>query len=137
MQPLKWTEEYSTHIHQFDNEHRLLFGLMNGLAETENMPEPLQKQVHEQILHEIQSAFASHTLSEEAFMEEIGYPADLLAEHRKRHEELNIRLQDFIHRYHTYSRVMSVDMLAFLHDWLVHHIVIYDRQLGEYCSAKK
>lgn len=127
-----WTEEHRIHIPRFDNEHRLLFGLLDELADVENLPTALQKQVHMQILLQLQVAIESHFTSEETFMQENAYPADLFELHRKRHRSLVNDLQEFVDHYQAYSMGLNPNMVAFLHEWLYRHIITEDRQMGEY-----
>lgn len=124
-QTIKWTTDYSVIIEEMDQQHRALFRLINDLAITDNA-----KDLNE-IVHELISYTEYHFEEEELLLQKNNYPE--LEAQKKAHRMFVSKITNV-----TLTQLMSnkMELLNFLRDWLVQHIMKMDRKYGEYISTK-
>ncbi|THF63267.1 bacteriohemerythrin [Pseudothauera rhizosphaerae] len=119
---VQWDDSYSLGLEQIDDQHKVLFDIMNHLwsaivnraADGEML----------KILDELESYTVSHFTAEENFMQSTGYPN--FDEHRKLHAQFVKRIHDARVELQQ-GKQISLDLLHFLRDWLVEHIQAEDR----------
>jgi hemerythrin-like metal-binding protein len=119
-----WSEKYATGIGLIDAQHRRLFQAIN------RMEEAYRAGTEEAEAQESLAFLARYTLehfeTEEALMQEIGYP--MLEFHRKEHAGLMTRIlemktkldEGFLTPLH--GADFAAHMANFAADWLAHHI---------------
>lgn len=130
-----FTDNYKTGIELIDNEHRRLFEI---IAEVNTL-------IHEELLYdkydeimrllgELKDYTEFHFEDEEAYMEQIKYPG-LDIQHRahsafvERLVGINLaELDDMDDHQQDYL----TELLSFLQNWLINHILKSDKQIGEY-----
>ena len=124
-------EEYSTGIESIDLEHQKLFDLADRAYETlmdEFIPDKFDYIVD--ILNELKDYAATHFRHEEEYMLSIRYKRFL--SQKAAHDE-------FIEKISTYDlsevdenqKGAILELLDFLNDWLVHHIIGSDKLIGQ------
>ena len=132
MDDFVWSEEYATGIARFDNEHKVLLHMIKKISSDADHPEWLQKQLIPTLLLDLFESARMHFTSEEQFMTQHAYPETLHAEHARKHDALHRELDDFIANYRNYSGKFNDELLMYLRHWLIWHIIVEDRKLGEY-----
>ena len=125
--------EYMTGIELIDDEHRQLFAYANQvyeLLQEEFMPDKYDNIVD--ILQKLRDYTKRHFADEEAYMESIGYKR--IFSQKVQHQEFIQRLEAWnleeIDSFENQDAVIE-DMLEFLTDWLVHHIMEQDTKIGK------
>ncbi len=123
---IEWKEEYSVSVKRFDSEHKKLFSLLNALNEA--MAKGHGRFVVQSVLHQLLDYTRQHFAAEEAAMRTVGYAG--LASHIAEHRALAEKVQRFSAE-HGEGKIITVDVLYFLRDWLEHHILVTDRKYAE------
>ncbi len=130
---IRWKDCYCTGVPRFDEEHKVLVGLINGLYEA--IRSDRDHVDLEGILDELLSYTESHFRNEEALMEEHAYPH--LDEHRSAHEDLTLKVREMRSRMGEGEPDLPLALYALLRDWLLNHVVIKDKQYGEFFADRK
>lgn len=131
MSLIKWTpEEFGTGIEQHDEEHKHLFGLLNGLHASVGTGE---RTSIARSLDGLIAFVAQHFAAEEENMRKVGYAA--LDQHLVEHNKLVKTCINLQQQFHAGQAVITEETTAFLRDWLKQHIPHIDRQYGPALSA--
>lgn len=124
-------DEYLTGIPQIDEEHTRLFELAESayqLMQDEYVHDKYDELVS--ILDELKDYTKTHFAHEEEYMESIDYQAIFIqrAQHKKFIEKLEcINYEDVDEN----QEETISDILSFLTDWLINHIVKLDKLIAE------
>lgn len=125
---LPWSNEYSVHSSEIDDQHRKLFRLVN------NLDEAVQRGKGPRVLGPTLDSLVEYTQEhfsdEEALLERIHYPA--LEEHRQEHATFSRQLASLQVRYHTGNASLSTQVLDFLRQWLDNHVLQSDQKYAHY-----
>jgi hemerythrin len=123
MSLMKWSDDLSVGIPEIDKQHQVLVGLINTLHES--MMNKQGKQVVKKILDELAEYTVTHFTYEEKYMLEfkfVGYMG-----HKKEHDAFVAKVKDFIAEYEANKLGLSLELLTFLRDWIVNHIMGTDK----------
>ncbi len=133
--PFVFTDRYKTGIELIDDEHRRLFAIIaeaNALIHDENMHDKYDEIM--QILGKLKEYAEFHLRHEEELMEAMQYP-DFEIHHMAhtafidRFVGLNL---DELNSMDADQQKFLTDLLSFLQNWLVEHILKSDKLVGEY-----
>ncbi|MDP3538338.1 MAG: bacteriohemerythrin [Azonexus sp.] len=131
MSLIKWTsEEYGTGVSQHDDEHKHLFGLLNGLHASVAAGE---RGSIGRALDGLIAFVAEHFSAEEKNMRKASYPA--LDQHLMEHEKLVKTCINLQQQFHAGTTEITTETTTFLRDWLKQHIPNVDRKYGPTLSA--
>lgn len=129
---IRWEDRYSVKISKFDQQHQQLVGLINQLYEAMKVG---KGQIElGKILEELVDYTRKHFASEEALMLKHAYPQ--YAEHKASHDRLTQQVIEFKNQYHAGKIGLSVQMMNFLKEWLVNHILDEDKAYSTFFEAK-
>jgi hemerythrin len=122
--------EYYIGVDTIDNEHAELFRIANDayeLVKNDFVPDKFDDIVA--IILKLKDYTKQHFADEEAYMLSIGYKRYL--SQKAAHDEFIEKINgiDFESIDHNQTEVL-LDILDFLNDWLVHHIVEKDKLIG-------
>ena len=124
-------DEFLTGIQSVDMEHAKLFEIANRAYETlmdEFISDKYDNIVN--ILSELKEYAASHFKHEEAYMESIHYKR--LFTQKIEHAAFTEKLAEYdLNQLDENQRDAIVELLEFLNDWLVHHILENDILIGK------
>lgn len=127
----EWDDQYSVGVKMFDDQHRQLVEMINelataahGRAGADTLPRTLEGVV---------SYTKTHFAAEEAEMRRHGYPA--FAAHKAEHEALVQQVSEFVDLVSGGTRPV-VEMLLFLKDWLINHILGTDKHYTEFFRSR-
>ncbi|THF66624.1 bacteriohemerythrin [Pseudothauera nasutitermitis] len=124
-----WDESYSLGLEEIDDQHKVLFDIMNHLwsaiVRRTDSSEMLR------ILAELERYTVTHFSAEEAYMQSTGYAG--LAAHRAQHEQFVARV-NAARADIQQGKQISLELLQFLRDWLVRHIQVEDRAYAQACA---
>lgn len=124
-----WKDCYSLGDELIDEQHKSLIAMLNDLAEAES--EDVAEAAYT-CLSRMGNYAREHFRAEEALMREKGYPD--LAKHIAEHTEfINkvVEYQDAVFN----KYVPFQDMLEFLNNWLVGHIITSDQKYMDYIRS--
>lgn len=122
--------EYLTGIEQIDNEHRRLFEIAEEVYQLQQQEFLVDK--YDQIkaaLEELREYTKTHFAHEEEYMESIQYKHMFMQ--KVQHDAFVKKLDELdLDKLDDEDGTIS-DILKFLTDWLVHHILETDKMIGE------
>lgn len=130
-----FTDKYKTGISLIDEEHKTLFAIIrqaNDLVQEKLLHDKYDKIV--EILTQLREYTEKHFGDEEEYMEKIKYPK--LAQQRAAHSafiekliHINLGEMDYID---DHQQEYLENLIAYLLDWLTNHILLSDKQIGEW-----
>lgn len=127
----EFKEIYKTGIDSIDAEHRRLFEIAEEayqLQQNEFIPDKYDNLVS--ILEELRDYTKTHFAHEEAYMKEIGYKGMFIQ--KVQHDAFIQKLEDMdLSAIDENSDAAISDILKFLTDWLVDHILHVDKLIAE------
>lgn len=133
--PFSFTNEYLTGVEQIDTEHRQLFAIIkeaNDLIHADLLHDKYDAIMA--VLSKLKDYTVKHFQHEEAYMKEIGYPG-LVAQqyaHTSFCDKLNeINLDEMDDNQQAYLE----ELVDFLLNWLIVHILKMDKKIGEYAAS--
>ena len=129
---MDWKEEYSVKISQIDQQHKKLIELINQLNDA--MSKGKAKEVLDKILNDLVSYCASHFKLEEQLMQTNGYPG--FAEHKEKHDKMTAKVLSLKKEVAAGKKMISLDVMKFLEQWLDKHILGTDKKYGPFLNAK-
>jgi hemerythrin len=111
-----------------DAQHASLFEAVNGLHEA--MLAGTSRQELSRILAFLSAYTVEHFRTEEAYMLETGFAG--WEGHKAEHDALIKQVKELEERHAAGSMTISITVMNFLKDWLVHHIAGLDRKLANH-----
>lgn len=127
---IEWTDELSVRVREFDEHHKQLIALINRLEEAHASGQ--QQAVIDTVLTELTNYTIYHFLGEEEVLAQFGYPG--LEEQQKEHIALTSQVLQFRDEVQQHPQSVGEDMLAFLQEWLRHHILETDMQYAAFLN---
>lgn len=127
-----WREEYSIGFVEIDQQHKRLFSLAEELHSA--MSTGKGKDVLYPILKNLTAYTRAHFAAEEKLMRLHEYPAFAL--HKAEHDALTQKVLRFQADFQAGRVAMTVDLMHFLREWLVHHIGDRDCKVGAYLKSE-
>ena len=129
---LTWDESISVQVELFDNHHKKLILLINRLYQS--MENGEGSSVLLPILEELVEYTAYHFSAEEDVFEKYNYP-DKEA-HIQQHQTFVAKAKDLHSGLQAGSAVLTNEVLDFLQEWVVTHIMKTDFKYSEFLSDK-
>ncbi len=136
---MKWTKDLSVGVDIIDNQHKELFNRINSLVEA--IKQHICKDKISGVIQFMEDYIHAHFNEEERFMLKYDYPG--YQHHKAQHEyfknELYILKSELIKieggaKPGSYD--LSVTTNQVVVDWILEHIVIVDKQLGNFLKTK-
>jgi len=122
----KWSDDYSVHVQEIDEQHKVLVGLLNELHVA--IIEHHGKNTSRAVLDRLAEYTRTHFLLEESLMRLTHFPG--FEVHKRQHEELISQVQELQKKLDNENVTITFELLHFLKNWLVHHINESDKVLG-------
>lgn len=126
-----WNDAYSVGMPEIDDQHKVLFDLINQLWEAIVNRSTIEQQL--ELIGKLEHYTLSHFTAEETFMRAFEYPDFDI--HKKAHESF---VKKIAHEKANLQATqhLSLDILNFLKDWLIEHIMVSDKAYARYCREK-
>lgn len=123
--------EYYTGIKQIDEEHEKLFAIAESAYQLMQQQYLADKYDHiKAVLIELRDYAMFHFADEEAYMESINYKK--IFSQKIQHQNFINKLEDFnLDKLEDDNDAFILEILEFLTDWLVHHILEMDVLIGK------
>lgn len=132
MSLIEWEDRLSVNIELFDEQHKVLVGLINKLYDSVKAGQVIS--VLESISTELVNYTVTHFKSEEALFQEHGYPE--FEQHKKEHEEFTkyvTELKDNLN----YGKAFDFpELIKYLMRWLYEHILVTDKKYSVFLNRK-
>jgi len=120
----KWLDEYSVGYDVIDRQHQYLFALANQIVDPNND----QQKTHHNVMS-LNHYVREHFKDEEALMKKYNFPG--YEEQVKEHDLLAKRLAEISPGIIT-GEVRQDEVINFMRNWLLHHIIGKDVPLGDF-----
>jgi hemerythrin len=127
-----WSNSYSVGVKEIDDQHKILIGLINDLHD--GMKVGKGKEVMGGVLNELMRYTVFHFGYGEKILEKNSYP-DIDA-HKKLHKVLIEQVNKIKSDYDTGNKVLSMEVMSFLKDWLSNHIMGTDKKYTSHLNGK-
>lgn len=131
MDYIEWNDDCSVGVAEIDEHHKHLFGLLARIYTS--CDDKGQINTTETIIDELVDYATYHFATEERLMKETAYYDE--AAHVMEHQRFIRRASDFQHDLSDERKVYLIELISFLGNWLIHHIMQVDKKLGLYLNA--
>lgn len=132
MKVLGWEKEYEIGIKQFDEEHKIMFVLINQLLKIFSNEE-FKTEFHK-IYATLMQYSAIHFENEEKMMRSVYYPQFIL--HKNQHKEYMRKMDNFANMYLSGDSVLF-EFQRFVQRWFEGHIMVSDKKYIPYIQNGK
>lgn len=126
MAVIRWGLDYYTGLPEVDRQHEELFVLINRLHDATNDRGTIVDQAFEDLRDYVREHFAI----EEKLMAEAGVDPGHYAEHRDAHAGFVACIDRLWARHRAGEEEAAAELLQFLTNWLVQHIMRTDRRMA-------
>ncbi len=138
IRPIDWCDEFNIGVPEIDIQHRRLVQLFNDTLQWMGATSNLAG--WENLVFDFLGYALYHFHSEEALANRYGYgqeqPSRALSHHGE-HEAFMAHVKETQASLKSGKDVTKLDILSFIHDWLVNHIAHDDMPLGTYIRTKR
>lgn len=132
MSYIQWSNAYSVNIQKIDQQHQQLVSYINELHEA--MSQGKSKQVLGEILGKLTKYTVEHFGLEEELMQEHHFPDFQL--HKLAHKDFINKVSQAQKDFESGKFLISVDVLNYLKDWLISHIMGVDQNYAQFFKEK-
>ncbi len=129
---MEWSDRLLTGVREADEQHKRLVVLVNELYDA--MKQGKGKEVIDKALDELVKYAGYHFSTEETLMTKYGFPE--LASHKQEHENFKAKIKEFLNKKAKGEITLSVEVMAFLKEWLIKHIMGTDKKYGAFLQQK-
>jgi len=126
---IQWEDRFNTRIPEIDQQHQKLFDFFNQLLEAASAQSCSSPQILG-ILKEMVRYTDYHFTTEQNLMNEFNYPE--LLDHSKEHKLFMDKTLAFLSDFEQGHPELCRNMIAFLREWMVNHILNTDQRLGTF-----
>ena len=127
----EWSSDFETGVNSIDTQHQKLVEYVNRLHD--GMMEGQAAAALGIILDGLVAYTASHFKHEERIFDQIGY--EQTAEHKDHHAKLVAQVVEFQTKFKAGDATISMELMDFLKDWLMNHIMKEDMKYVEVFNA--
>jgi len=120
----EWKDTYSVGIKSIDQDHQGMLNLINQLFEA--MSHGKAKEVLSETLSKLIAYTRTHFKREEILFSTTNYPD--YQEHKTQHDLFIDKINDLKKQFDSGATQISVELIKYLTDWLVNHILISDKK---------
>jgi len=133
MPMVEWSDSFLIGVDTFDEHHKHLVNLLNQSYDAFVLGVPTEKLAA--ILNELFEYASYHFASEQFWMIEHSYP--ILEQHIKEHTFFVHRLKELQDDYRQGNTSVPLDIVIFLKDWLIDHILKSDADYANFISTQE
>jgi hemerythrin-like metal-binding protein len=126
-----WSNQYSVGVARIDSEHQKLLAMLNDLQAA--MMEGRGRAVIGKILDDLASYTVTHFANEEKLLQLYSYPD--FDRHKAIHDKLVAQVNSLQQEFRSGNATVSLEVLSFLQNWLVDHIVGVDQKYAPHLHA--
>lgn len=132
-EPIQWSALLETGVDQIDEQHQILVNMLND-ANT-RLTSGSGRDILEEIVHDLMSYALYHFDTEEELMIDCGYDEAQKQQHFEEHRQFSAKVSQVQQAIKQGNLISREDLLCFLNNWLVNHILKTDKQLGSFLNT--
>lgn len=133
---MEWTKAMSVGLPELDGDHKTLVRVINQLAE--NAGQEGRSGELRQCIFALMRYAEFHFAREEQVMKACGFPE--LPEHKLEHDDFTAQIQSLAERFEADAEAVAGEvndqLLEYLKNWLMHHIMIVDMAYRPFIEGK-
>lgn len=133
MEKIIWNDNFSVGVEDLDEQHKKIIKIVNKLIEMEDAK--VDSEVISDTLTEMTKYAAEHFTYEENLMDEYHYPDYSL--HKDQHKQFRKQTAKFCMDTMNYKSTIPIEILTFLKDWWIDHILNSDMKYKSFLSQRK
>ena len=137
-EPIEWIDSFATGVSEIDDQHRILVNTLNEA--NAKLAENLDLDFVEQITEDLLSYALYHFETEEGLMQEYGYHDDRIEaaeQHLLQHRGFSSKVVTVRDNLRAGIPISREDLIGFLNNWLIDHILNTDMKLGAHILARR
>ncbi len=134
-EPILWNDSFLTGINRIDEQHKVLVNTLNEA--NARLCGIITRELLEQITRDLLSYAIYHFETEESLMQEFDYAGLSAADetkHREEHRSFSHQVVSLREGLRDGRLVTREELLSFLNNWLVNHILHTDKRLGTFLT---
>lgn len=118
----QWSDDFSVGIPEIDNQHKMLFELINRVFQA------ALHQEHKSSISEILDTLVDYTRSHFVLEEKLLLAASYanLSEHQQEHRRFVEKMESVVRKFLLEEKVVTFELINFLKHWLKEHILETD-----------
>lgn len=128
---LAWDSSFDLNIDVIDKHHRQLVGLLNRSYDALRVNDAQRISL---VLKELYDYTTYHFSTEEEMMLQYGFPSH--AAHEQEHSRFSGHVNELQTKLTIGEALYNIQIVVFLKEWLLNHILVSDRELAVYLAAK-
>ena len=132
---VQWQNSYSVGIKLIDEQHMELINLTNKLYASCRTGKQSSINTFLDVVHDAVDYTGYHFSTEEKIMARVNYPG--FPEHKKEHADFVREVFIRVEEYKAGKSFAPLQFVYFLRDWIVHHIAVSDKKMGDYLVSLK
>jgi hemerythrin-like metal-binding protein len=132
-EPIVWNESYLTGVQRIDEQHQVLVNTLNEA--NARLANGVSRELLERITHDLLSYALYHFETEESLMRDYAYGEQAKADkdkHQREHRAFSQKVVAIREGLKDGQLVSREELLSFLNNWLVNHILNTDKKLGAF-----
>ncbi len=133
MDAIEWDDSYSVGVPELDEQHKNLFRIVNTMFSTEDLS--VNSKVITDLMAEMAEYASVHFETEERYMSECKYPG--LANQIRAHDVFRKKVDELRSLHTAENKNMPSEMIRFLYEWLVNHIMFCDKKYMPYIGGNQ
>jgi len=133
MKEIKWSDEISVGVDLIDSQHKELIRIANELIKAVHLGQ--EKEILDKVINKLREYTVFHFNCEEDLMEEIRYPGR--SDQVREHIRLKKDVKAFQRQLYLQEDITANTVLEFVTNWLIKHILAYDRKLARFIRQQK
>lgn len=127
---VRWNDRYSVLIEQMDDEHKMLFRITNKLGNKMLNGNASSNELVK-IIDELLKYTEMHFSNEENLLEKYNYNSKGIAIQKDQHKKFIQKVHDFKDALVIHGQKPSIEVIEFLNNWLLNHIMKIDKNYGD------
>lgn len=131
MPRIVWDEKYDVKVARINKEHQTLFDLINELNDA--MMEGKGQDIIGDTIEGLRNYAKFHFGTEEALMRQTSYHD--YEQHKYQHDKFIEKVEEFKDKHNKKVVLISLDVMKFLVDWLINHIMKIDKAYSQHFNS--
>jgi hemerythrin len=132
MEKIIWNESLSVGVAEIDRQHKQLVSILNQLLGMEGVT--VESETISDTLTRMTDYADYHFNSEEGYMQKYAYPD--YETHRLEHIAFMRKTAEFSMGTMVYKKTIPADLLEYLKNWLIEHILVSDMKYKQFFNEK-
>jgi hemerythrin len=133
MDAIEWNDSYSVGVNELDEQHKKLFRIINTMFSAEDLS--VSSKVMTDLIDEMSKYASIHFETEERYLSECNYPE--LENQIRAHDVFRKKVDELRSAQTAESENVPSEMIRFLYEWLVNHIMFCDKKYMPYISNNR